>query len=147
MGGAFVVDVFEQLVGVLDVGGQVASVAVPFAEGAACQEGFGACGVVLAGGDLVADAVEREGLGRVEVVVEGVEIVEPVERVIDVGLVVDHRERLEEIAEGLGVLFQLDESWSNAVGVAEERAVEEAVLVAFFSSPFGEEIGSICASE
>ncbi len=144
---AFVVDVFEELVGVLDVGGQIASVAVAFGEGATCQEDFGAGGVVLPGRDLVADAVERERVGRVEVVVEGVEVIEPVESVIGVGLVINHGKRLEQVAEGLGVLFQLDESRGGTACVAEVRAVEEVVLVALFSIPLCKEVGTIRASE
>lgn len=145
--GAFVVDVFEELVGVLDVGGQVASVAVAFDEGAAGEEDVCAGGVVLDRGDLVADAVEREGVRGGEVVVEGVEIVEPVESIIGVGLAVDYGEGLEEVAESLSVLLQFYERWGRTVGVAEERAVEKVVLVALFSRPLREEVGSICAGE
>ena len=107
VGGAFVVDEFEKGVCVFDVLAEIADLTSVFGEGAAGHEDVSASGRILRGGDLVADAVEWEGVGGGTIGVGGVQIVQPVKGVVRVVFMVDYRERFDEIADGLGVLLEL----------------------------------------
>ena len=154
------VDELEQGVGVLDVADKGFLVGRLLAQRAAGGADEGAVGGGV-GADGVAEGAEREVVRGGGVGVRGGEIVEPVEGVGDGAVVADAggpvaefvvagAEGLQERAEGLGVLFQLQQGRGGRVArVAEEGAVEvgEVGPVPGRGAPVAEEGRQVGAAE